>query len=154
MKCPYCNSELIRVAPIASRCPNPDCPTMKQKMPNNIWQDLIDGKKAQQQLRTAKDRCVKKVKAKEREIANYVNGMFVREREIGTLQEQLKQTQDALNKISEIKENVEGCCAEIQQNLLPEPPLTSDEKKINSEVGAIDKYMSEIDKIITDTKEQ
>lgn len=54
MKCPYCNSELIRVAPIASRCPNPDCPTMKQKMPNNIWQDLIDGKKAQGALKKAR----------------------------------------------------------------------------------------------------
>ena len=64
-----------------------------------------------------------------------------------------KKAQETLNKISEIKENVERCCAEIQQNLLPEPPLTSDEKRINSEIGAIDKYMSEIDKIITDTKE-
>lgn len=152
MKCPYCNSEFLQYGKTLM-CSSFECEFHHVPIPLKIWQDLIDGKKAQQQLRTAKDRCVKKVKAKEREIANYVNGMFVREREIGTLQEQLKQTQDALNKISEIKENVEGCCAEIQQNLLPEPPLTSDEKKINSEVDTIDKYMSEIDKIITDTKE-
>lgn len=44
MKCPYCNNELIRVAPIASRCPNPDCPTMKQKISNNLWHDLIENK--------------------------------------------------------------------------------------------------------------
>lgn len=60
-----------------------------------------------------------------------------------------ERAQDALNKISEIKEVVEGCCIEIQQNLLPAPPLTSDEKRINAEISAIDKYMSNIDEIIT-----
>lgn len=58
-----------------------------------------DSKKAQRQLRTVKDRCVKKVKAKEREIANYLNGINVRNKEIETLHKQLQEAQGALEDI-------------------------------------------------------
>lgn len=58
--------------------------------------------------------------------------------------------QDALNKISDIKESVEGCCAEIQQKCLPFLfSIDRDMKlKIDKEVSAIDKYMSDIEEII------
>ncbi len=64
-----------------------------------------------------------------------------------------KKTQDALNKIIAIKESVEGCCAEIQQNCLP---LLSSidwniKLRIDEETSAIDKYMSEIDEITSIT---
>ena len=100
MKCPFCGAELQTDNEIARlimwRCHTPGC-LLNGWHSIEIIQHLIDGKKAQRQLRTVKDRCVKKVKAKEREIANYLNGMFVREQEIGTLREQLKQAHDALN---------------------------------------------------------
>lgn len=58
--------------------------------------------------------------------------------------------QDALNKISDIKESVEGCCAEIQQKCLPFLfSIDRDMKlKIDKEVSAIDTYMSDIEEII------
>lgn len=64
-----------------------------------------------------------------------------------------KKAQDALNKIIAIKESVEGCCAEIQQNCLPLLfSIDRDMKlKIDKEVSAIDKYMSEIDEIASIT---
>lgn len=60
-----------------------------------------------------------------------------------------KKARAALNKISCIKESVEGCCAEIQQNCLPFLfSIDRDMKvKIDKEVSAIDKYMSDIDTI-------
>lgn len=97
MKCPYCNSELrtfMLEEPAVWYCPNRCAPML----PPKIWQDLINGKKAQRQLRTAKDRCVKKVKAKECEIANYLNGINVRNKEIETLHKQLQKVQDELKK--------------------------------------------------------
>lgn len=98
MKCPFCGAELQHWGEDFLYCENLGCPMSPQiELPISIWQVLIDGKKAQRQLRTVKDHCVKKVKAKEREIENYLNGMFVRGQEIGTLREQLKQAHDALD---------------------------------------------------------
>ena len=98
LKCPFCGAELQHWGEDFLYCENLGCPMSPQiELPISIWQVLIDSKKAQRQLRTVKDHCVKKVKAKEREIENYLNGMFVREQEIGTLREQLKQAHDALN---------------------------------------------------------
>lgn len=70
-----------------------------------VWQALIDGKKAQRQLRTVKDRCVKKIKAKEREIANYLNGINVRNKEIETLHKRLQKVQDTLKEIYDFIED-------------------------------------------------
>ena len=98
MKCPYCNSELrtfMLEQPVVWYCPNRCAPML----PPKIWRDLITGKKAQRQLRTVKDHCVKKVKAKEREIANYLNGISVRDTEIETLHKQLQEAQGALEDI-------------------------------------------------------
>ena len=100
LKCPFCGEKLQTYTMTPGRtliCVNKGCPVDSVVMKRIVWQALIDGKKAQRQLRTVKDRCVKKVKAKEREIENYLNGMFVREQEIGTLREQLKQAHDALD---------------------------------------------------------
>lgn len=66
---------------------------------------MIDGKKAQRQLRTVKDRCVKKIKAKEREIANYLNGINVRNKEIETLHKRLQKVQDTLKEIYDFIED-------------------------------------------------
>jgi Skp family chaperone for outer membrane proteins len=96
MKCPYCGAELFGNM-TTPYCPNSNCIVPSFPLPAEIWQDLIDGKKAQHQLRTVKDRCVKKVKAKEREIDNYVNGMSVRQSENERLAKQLRQAQDALD---------------------------------------------------------
>lgn len=101
MKCPYCNSELrtfMLEQPVVWYCPNRCAPML----PPKIWRDLITSKKAQHQLRTVKDRCVKKVKAKEREIANYLNGIYVRNKEIETLHKQLQKAQDAIQEIKDI----------------------------------------------------
>lgn len=97
LKCPFCNAELrtnMLDQPVMWYCPNHCIGSYEPK----VWQALIDGKKAQSQLRTVKDRCVKKVKAKEREIANYLNGINVRNKEIETLHKQLQKVQDELKK--------------------------------------------------------
>ena len=108
MKCPYCNSELrtfMLEQPVVWYCPNRCAPML----PPKIWRDLITGKKAQRQLRTVKDHCVKKVKAKEREIHNCLYGIHVRDCEIETLQEQLRQAQDALKGIEMRVAAIRGC---------------------------------------------
>lgn len=107
MKCPYCNSELrtfMLEEPAVWYCPNRCAPML----PPKIWRDLITSKNAQRQLRTVKDRCVKKVKAKEREIANYLNGINVRNKEIETLHKQLQKAQDALKNVKEYYVIVRG----------------------------------------------
>lgn len=105
LKCPFCGSELaphidewksIRKLFI---CNNTGCFCWGQPTLLAIWQALIAGKKAQRQLRTVKDRCVKKIKAKEFEIHNCLYGIHVRDCEIETLQEKLRQAQDALKGI-------------------------------------------------------
>ena len=102
MKCPFCGAELQTDNEIARlimwRCHTPGC-LLNGWHSIEIIQHLIDGKKAQRQLRTVKDRCVKKVKAKEREIANYLNGINVRNKEIETLHKQLQEAQGALEDI-------------------------------------------------------
>lgn len=95
MKCPYCNAELFGNM-TTPYCHNSNCVVPSFPLPVEIWQDLIDGKKAQRQLRTVKDRCVKKLKAKEREIDNYWNGIHVRQSENERLEKELQQAQDAL----------------------------------------------------------
>ena len=102
LNCPFCGSELQTDNEIARlimwRCHTPGC-LLNGWHSIEIIQHLIDGKKAQRQLRTVKDRCVKKVKAKEREIANYLNGINVRNKEIQNLCEQLQKAQGALEDI-------------------------------------------------------
>ena len=131
MKCPYCGELLDLVCDENGRpdithqfCPNTSCNFFGESVPNKIWQDLIDGKKARQQLRTVKDRCVKKVKAKEREIVNYLNGIYVRQSENERLEKELQQTQDALKEATkcinwtidtfekglEHETDIVGCC--------------------------------------------
>ena len=98
LKCPFCNAELrtnMLDQPVIWYCPNHCIGSYEPK----VWQALIDGKKAQRQLRTVKDRCVKKVKAKEREIANYLNGINVRDKEIETLHKQLQKAQEELGRL-------------------------------------------------------
>ena len=98
LRCPFCGLELrtnMLDQPVMWYCPNHCIGSYEPK----VWQALIAGKKAQRQLRTVKDRCVKKVKAKEREIANYLNGISVRDTEIETLHKQLQEAQGALEDI-------------------------------------------------------
>ena len=103
MKCPFCGAELQHWGEDFLYCENLGCPMSPQiELPISIWQVLIDSKKAQRQLRTVKDRCVKKIKAKEREIANYLNGINVRGKEIQNLREQLQKAQDVLIGIGKI----------------------------------------------------
>lgn len=110
LKCPFCGAELKNAcAQVIYFCPNDECHKAKDWYASKqVWQALIDGKKAQRQLRTAKDRCVKKIKAKEREIANYLNGISVRNKEIQNLREQLQTTQDALKAAKEYYVIVRG----------------------------------------------
>lgn len=103
MKCPYCGELLDFVCDENGKpdithqfCPNTSCNFFGESVPTKIWRDLVASKKAQRQLRSVKDRCVKKVKAKEREIANCLNGISVRQSENERLEKQLKQAQDAL----------------------------------------------------------
>lgn len=103
LKCCFCGHELVAYpykqnGVLYDVCRNPRCKYDGWHFPTEIWHALIDGKKAQRQLRTTKDRCVKKIKAKEREIANYLNGINVRNKEIETLHEQLQKVQDELKK--------------------------------------------------------
>ena len=99
LKCPFCGNELRELKEagtvVGLFCPN-HCKT-RVAMDKEIWQALIDGKKAQRQLRTVKDRCVKKVKAKEFEIHNCLYGIHVRDYKIEMLQEKLSQTRDVLD---------------------------------------------------------
>lgn len=56
---------------------------------------------------------------------------------------------EIIEKINQLKCNVEGCCAQIQQNLIPQIILNDGIKKfINDEVSDIDKYMSQLDGLI------
>ena len=109
MKCPFCGSELQTDNEIARlimwRCHTPGC-LLNGWHSAEIIQHLIDGKKAQRQLRTVKDRCVKKIKAKELEIHNCLYGIHVRGCEIETLQEKLSQAQDSLKEISRLNQYI------------------------------------------------
>lgn len=98
LHCPFCGAELALAGEktIIMTCNNGDCDGSGLYGTKEIWQALINGKKAQRQLRTIKDRCVKKVKAKEREISNYLHGISVRGNEIENLSKQLEETQNAL----------------------------------------------------------
>lgn len=101
LKCPFCGTELndypdkttgVRMVV----CRNPKCKYDGWHFPVEIIQRMIDGKKAQRQLRAVKDRCVKKLKAKEFEIHNCLQGIHVRDCEVEALQEKLSQAQDVL----------------------------------------------------------
>lgn len=96
MKCPYCGEEL-KEWDRRLYCENMACSANHEDLPQFIWQDLINGKKAQRQPHTVKDRCVKKIKAKEREIRGCLNGMSVRQSENERLAKQLRRAQDALD---------------------------------------------------------
>lgn len=54
LKCPFCGVELevenIWAMPV---CPNKGCQYYRIKIPETIWQALIDGKKAQDALKVA-----------------------------------------------------------------------------------------------------
>lgn len=104
LKCPFCGAELLGSLN-EKYCTNRECEHYMRTIPTSIWQALIDGKKAQRQLRTIKDHCVKKLKAKEREIASYLNGISVRQSKNEKLAKQLKQAQDALVEIKSILES-------------------------------------------------
>ena len=100
LKCPFCNAELQTHTMTPGRtliCVNKGCPVDSVVMKHIVWQALIDGKKAQRQLRTEKDRCVKKIKAIRFEIHNCLYEIHVRDYKIETLQEKLSQAQDVLN---------------------------------------------------------
>lgn len=102
LHCPFCGEKLQTHTMTPGRtliCVNKGCPVDSVVMKRIVWQALLDGKKAQRQLRTVKDRCVKKVKVKEREIENYLNGISVRSKEIETLHKQLQEAQGALEDI-------------------------------------------------------
>lgn len=59
LHCPFCGAELIpqndieNTEPIRARCGNPGCPWFMWAFPWEIWQALIDGKKAQDALNRA-----------------------------------------------------------------------------------------------------
>lgn len=98
LKCCFCGSELQHWGEDFLYCENLGCPMSPQiELPISIWQALIDGKKAQRQLRTTKDRCVKKIKAKQLEIHNCLYGIHVRDYKIEMLQEKLSQVRDVLD---------------------------------------------------------
>lgn len=51
---------------------------------------------------------------------------------------------DDLWKINEVAEEIEGCCFEIQQNLLPKIQKCHERDRIDEEVSAIDKVMTKL----------
>lgn len=110
LKCPFCGAELreLKEAGTVVGLFCPDFCITRLAMDKETWQAFIDGKKAQRQLRTAKDRCAKKIKAKEREIANYLNGINVRDKEIQDLCEQLQKTQEALEVATDALSNIDA----------------------------------------------
>lgn len=105
LHCPYCGEELSNDFGVIF-CYNEACKIHGCELNEQVIRDIIDGKKAQRQLRTAKDRCAKKIKAKEREIAKYLNGINVRDKEIQNLREQLQKTQEALEVATDCIENI------------------------------------------------
>ena len=56
LHCPFCGAELVpqndieNTEPIRARCGKPGCPWFMWAFPWEIWQALIDGKKAQDAL--------------------------------------------------------------------------------------------------------
>ena len=59
LHCPFCGAELVpqndieNTEPIRARCGKPGCPWFMWAFPWEIWQALIDGKKAQDALNYA-----------------------------------------------------------------------------------------------------
>ncbi len=147
LHCPFCGAELDDTdCDSFVVCPNSKCKIGGDPMEKIVWQTLIDGKNAQEDLECMKHNY--SVVSEQKEIA-YQNYVKI----TGDLQKQLQKAQDALNKIIAIKESVEGCCAEIQQNCLPLlSSINRDIKlRIDEETSAIDKYMTEIDEITSIT---
>lgn len=54
MKCPFCGVELLGNM-TTPYCPNPSCKHWSFPMSSEIWQALIDGKKAQDALKSVKE---------------------------------------------------------------------------------------------------
>ena len=54
LKCPYCNEDL-KEWDGRFYCANAMCPAKQEYLPKFIWQALIDGKKAQEALKKARD---------------------------------------------------------------------------------------------------
>lgn len=112
LKCPFCGTELENELNFYDKptdnyfCPNEKCKIHDKDIPESVWALAISAKKAQRQLRTVKDRCVKKIKAKEFEIHNCLYGIHVRDCEIETLQEKLSQAQNALNYAIDVLDNL------------------------------------------------
>lgn len=52
MKCPYCN-EVLKEWDRRLYCENMACSVNHEDLPEFVWQDLIDGKKAQDALKVA-----------------------------------------------------------------------------------------------------
>ena len=56
MKCPFCNADLIvHTDEQMAVCRNPNCKYDGWHLPLEIWQALIDGKKAQDAIQKIKD---------------------------------------------------------------------------------------------------
>ena len=59
LHCPFCGAELVpqndieNTEPIRARCGKPGCPWFMWAFPWEIWQALIEGKKAQEALNYA-----------------------------------------------------------------------------------------------------
>ena len=66
LKCPFCGTELIpqndieNTEPIRANCINPHCTWFIWSFPWEIWQALIDGKKAQDALKEATE-CIENI---------------------------------------------------------------------------------------------
>lgn len=54
LHCPFCGADLIHSSPDYT-CFNPQCKGWEVYAPREIWQALIDGKKAQDALKVATD---------------------------------------------------------------------------------------------------
>lgn len=60
---------------------------------------------------------------------------------------------DNLEKIAELVAEVESCCLEIQQVLLPKLPESETKEDVNREVTAIDHCMTHITDILSEVTE-
>lgn len=92
LKCPFCGTELQHWGEDFLYCENLGCPMSPQiELPISIWQALIDGKKAQEDLECMKHNY--SVVSEQKEIA-YQNYLKITD----DLQTQLQKVQDELKK--------------------------------------------------------
>lgn len=110
MRCPYCHSELLGNM-TTPYCPNPNCKYWSFPMSSEIWQDLIDGKKAQSELNYYKGlNCPHVVEEQMQTITKLAKQLETAQRALKEATKCINWTIDTFEKGLEHETDIVGCC--------------------------------------------